>query len=132
EANYKIINICDILSNVETVEFDDEVFDGKAFDSEAFNSKTFGNKAFDSEAFVDEAFDGEAFDNKVFDGEEFDGGTFGKMLNEDVEVLKSDKIIDEALNIEEMPSSGREFSQYIKNLTECEEFIVYKESVATN
>ncbi|CAG8756732.1 12721_t:CDS:1 [Dentiscutata erythropus] len=141
ESNYERMNI-KISNNVETgyvipnkdlfseesdcEAFNEEVFnnkefDDKEFDDEEFDYEAFNDKAFNKEVFSSEESDSEAFDDEEFDDEEFDSEAFDKMLIDSItETLnkKSDKIIDEALNIEEMPSISGEFSLYFKNLTE--------------
>ncbi|CAG8770200.1 17324_t:CDS:1, partial [Racocetra persica] len=77
--------------------------------------------------FKDEAPDDEAFDSEAFN-EMLEDFFYDEMLSDDEMTInsadnmlseESDRIIDQALNIEEMPSISREFSLYFKNPTEA-------------
>ncbi|CAG8817173.1 20419_t:CDS:1, partial [Dentiscutata erythropus] len=132
ESNYERMNI-KISNNIEPgyVIPNEDLFskesNGKAFnrevfdDDKEFDDEEFDDKEFDDEVFDDEAFGSEKFDSKAFDNKEFDSEVFDEMsIDSTTETLseESDKIIDEALNIEEMLSINGEFSSYFKNLTE--------------
>ncbi|CAG8813902.1 36763_t:CDS:2 [Gigaspora margarita] len=127
------MNICEVKTDyiIPNKYLFSEEFDSEAFNSVVFNDEAFDSKAFGSETFDSEAFDGKEFDSEEFDGEEFDSEEFDNFTNEALSE-ESDKIIDEALNIEKMPSISREFSLYFKNLTEALMFCwIQKYSIST-
>ncbi|CAG8739036.1 7805_t:CDS:2, partial [Racocetra fulgida] len=118
EIDYEKINAREMPNNVENdyVSPNEELF-GEAFDDEVLDNNMFKDEAPDDEAFDSEAFDEtleDFFYDEMLNDDEMTINSADDMLSEE-----SDRIINQALNIEEMPSISGEFSQYFKNPTEA-------------
>ncbi|PKB98958.1 hypothetical protein RhiirA5_383543 [Rhizophagus irregularis] len=121
EVDDKISNDCEMSNEIQK----EELFEEEPFNKESFEELFDNNEYFSEDELSD---DYEEFNFNIKDGLCSDNDDDNEVQSKEI----SDKIVDKALNSEQMPHTDGEFAPYFKNVTEALMFCwIQKHNIST-